>query len=345
MNDREWMAETLLGLLNTPSPTGYTHRAAERIENTLRGLSFQPERTHKGNVVCCLGGEGAPLALSAHVDTLGAMVRSVKPNGRLRLCQIGGYAWNSIENENVRVFARDGREYTGCVYLTTPATHVFRDMGSVKRDDTTMEVVLDENVKDAQGVKALGIGPGCFVAFEPRACILPSGCIKSRHLDDKASSAVLLRLAKAVAEGAVKPARRLYLIFTVHEEVGHGASAGLPEDTQDILSVDMGCVGDDLGCDETMVSICAKDSRGPYNYELTSRLIELAEENGLRYAVDIYPAYGSDADAALSAGYDLRHALIGPGVFASHGYERGHLDGLENTYRLLTAFVQDTKTI
>lgn len=341
----DYMQTALLELLNTPSPTGFTYLAAEYLTDKLAALGFAPERTRKGNVLCCLGGEGSPLVLSAHVDTLGAMVRSVKPNGRLRLTQIGGYAWNAVENENCRVFARDGKVYTGCIYLTTPSTHVYKDISSIKRDDTTLELILDENVETAEDVKKLFIDAGCFVALDVRAQITPSGYIKSRHLDDKASSAVLLGLAKAVADGQVRPARKLYVLFTVHEEVGHGASAGLPEDAQDILSVDMGCVGDDLSCTEKMVSICAKDSRGPYNYEMTQRLIALAEGLGLAFAVDVYPAYGSDADAALAAGYNLRHALIGPGVFASHGYERGHVEGLENTYRLLKAFVEDTKTL
>lgn len=345
MSEQAWMLETLMKILNTESPTGYTDKVAALLEELLRGLSLRPWRTHKGNVVCELGGEGSPLVLAAHVDTLGAMVRSVKPNGRLRLSQIGGYPWTAIENENCKVFGWDGREYTGCIYLTTPSSHVYKGVGEVKRDDATLELVLDENLHSAEEVKALSIGAGCFVSLDPRAVLTPSGYIKSRHLDDKASSAILLRLAKAVAGGTLTPSRKLYLVFTVHEEVGHGACAGLPEDAVDILSVDMGCVGEDLGCDETMVSICAKDSRGPYNHAMTARLRELAEEKGIAYAVDLYPAYGSDADAALASGHNLRHALIGPGVFASHGYERGHVEGLENTYRLLEAFVQDTKTL
>ena len=216
-----------------------------------------------------------------------------------------------------------------------------KDIPGVKRDDTTMEVVLDENVTSKEDVRALGIEVGDFISLDPRAVRTPSGYIKSRHLDDKASASVLLALAKMAAAGDLTLSRRIYLVFTVHEEIGHGCCAGLPEDAEDILSVDMGCVGDDLGCDETMVSICAKDSRGPYNYEMTGRLIELAKDNSLNYAVDVYPMYASDADASLFAGHNFRHALIGPGVFASHGYERTHISGLDNTLRLLAAFVAD----
>lgn len=331
----------LLHLVNIPSPTGFTHMAAQYLMETLTDYGFEPYMTHKGNVVCGIGGQGHPLVVAAHVDTLGAMVRSIKANGRLRFTQIGGYPSNNVENETCVVHTRDGRTYTGTFYLTTPAAHVYAGIPDIKRDDTTLEVILDENVSTKEGVRELGIEVGDFISLDPRAQHTPSGYIKSRHLDDKASAGVLLALAKMVSSGAITLSRKIYLVFTVHEEVGHGCAAGLPEDAEDILSVDMGCVGDDLGCDETMVSICPKDSRGPYNYDMTGKLIELAKENGLKYAVDIYPMYGSDADASLSAGHNFRHALIGPGVFASHGYERTHVSGIDNTLKLLVAFVTD----
>ncbi len=329
----------LMKLVNIPSPSGFTHIASAYLMDVLSGYGFAPYTTHKGNVVCCIGGQGHPLVVAAHVDTLGAMVRSIKPNGRLRYTQIGGYPDNNLENETCVVHTRDGRTYTGTFYLTTPASHVYKDIPTVTRGDTTLEVVLDENVSSKDEVRALGIEVGDFISLDPRAVHTPSGYIKSRHLDDKASASVLLALAKMAASSDLTLSRKIYLVFTVHEEVGHGCCAGLPEDVEDILSVDMGCVGDDLTCDETMVSICAKDSRGPYNYEMTGRLIELAKDNNLKYAVDVYPMYASDADASLFSGHNFRHALIGPGVFASHGYERTHVSGLDNTLKLLAAFV------
>lgn len=329
----------LMKLVNIPSPSGFTHIASAYLMDVLSGYGFAPYTTHKGNVVCCIGGQGHPLVVAAHVDTLGAMVRSIKPNGRLRYTQIGGYPDNNLENETCVVHTRDGRTYTGTFYLTTPASHVYKDIPAVTRGDTTLEVVLDENVSSKEEVRALGIEVGDFISLDPRAVHTPSGYIKSRHLDDKASASVLLALAKMAASSDLTLSRKIYLVFTVHEEVGHGCCAGLPEDVEDILSVDMGCVGDDLTCDETMVSICAKDSRGPYNYEMTGRLIELAKDNNLKYAVDVYPMYASDADASLFSGHNFRHALIGPGVFASHGYERTHVSGLDNTLKLLAAFV------
>ncbi len=329
----------LMKLVNIPSPSGFTHIASAYLMDVLSGYGFAPYTTHKGNVVCCIGGQGHPLVVAAHVDTLGAMVRSIKPNGRLRYTQIGGYPDNNLENETCVVHTRDGRTYTGTFYLTTPASHVYKDIPAVTRGDTTLEVVLDENVSSKDEVRTLGIEVGDFISLDPRAVHTPSGYIKSRHLDDKASASVLLALAKMAASSDLTLSRKIYLVFTVHEEVGHGCCAGLPEDVEDILSVDMGCVGDDLTCDETMVSICAKDSRGPYNYEMTGRLIELAKDNNLKYAVDVYPMYASDADASLFSGHNFRHALIGPGVFASHGYERTHVSGLDNTLKLLAAFV------
>lgn len=253
---------------------------------------------------------------------------------------MGGWQDATVETENCVIHTRDGRCYSGTVQSNYASQHVYSGMGEKPRDDKSMEIVIDEVVHSAEDVKKLGISTGCYISWDPRTVLTESGYLKSRHLDDKASSGILLALAREIAQGRVKPTRRIVIMFTVYEEVGHGASV-VPEGIEDMLAVDMGCVGDDLACDETMVSICCKDSSGPYNYEMTSRLIALAERDGLCYAADIYPHYGSDAGAALRAGLEARHALIGPGVFASHGYERTHRSGIENTLRLLCAYVQD----
>ena len=340
MNYTDFAVQETMNLLAIPSPTGFTRQATDYLMKTLTGMGYSPLRTVKGTVLCELGGEGHPLLLSAHVDTLGAMVRSIKANGRIRFTHIGGWQEATVETENCLVHTRDGRAYSGTVQHECASQHVFRGMGEKPRTEETLEIVLDEEVHSAQDVKALGIGTGCYISWDPRTVLTPSGYLKSRHLDDKASSGVLLALARMIREGAVKPARKVYIMFTVYEEVGHGASSIPYPDVEELLAVDMGCVGDDLACDETMVSICVKDSHGPYNYEMTSRLIRLAEEQGLSYAADVYPAYGSDAGAALSAGRELRHALIGQGVFASHGYERTHVKGIDNTLKLACAYVQ-----
>lgn len=339
MNYTSYAVEQAQTLLNIPSPTGLTHKATDYLLEKLTEMGYQPKRTLKGNVICHLCDGDHPMLLSAHVDTLGAMVRSVKGNGRIRYTRIGGFQDATIETENCLIHTRDGRTYSGTVQSTRASQHVYEDMGADRRSDETLEIVIDEIVKSADDVKKLGIGTGCFISWDPRVTLTASGFLKSRHLDDKASSGILLTLAKMIADGVIVPSRGVDIMFTVHEEVGHGAAPLCLSNYEEILAVDMGCVGDDLACDETMVSICCKDSGGPYNYDMVCRLIRLAEKNHLAYAADIYPRYGSDAGAAMRSGLDARHALIGPGVFASHGYERTHTDGIRNTLLLASAYV------
>ena len=332
----DYIGEQLKALTSIPSPTGFTRAVTDYVMKALEEMGFAPERSTKGNVLVCLGGEGAPLVLASHVDTLGAMVRSIKDNGRLRPTTLGGHQWSTADGENCTVHTRDGRVYTGVVLNTEPSSHVADE--KVETIEKNMEILLDENVDTKDDVAGLGIQTGDIIAMDPRTVITKSGYIKSRFLDDKLSASVLLGLARAVAAGEVKLARKVSLLFTVYEEVGHGG-AFVPADTCEMISVDMGCVGDDLGCTERMVSICAKDSGGPYNYELVSALADTAKRLSLDYAIDVYPHYGSDVEATLRAGYDIRHGLIGPGVYASHNYERSHMDGVRNTYELLRAYV------
>jgi len=268
------------------------------------------------------------------------MVRAIKSNGRLRFTKIGGYPENNVEAENCIIHTRDEKQYTAAIQLNNPAAHVNRDLGKEKRSDETMEVVIDEKVTNEKDVEKLGISTGDFISLDPRTIVTKSGFIKSRHLDDKASAGILLALAQMAADKEIKLSRKVYLLFTTYEEVGHGGSSGVPQDAVEMISVDMGAVGDDLKTDEHKVSICAKDSGGPYDYDVTTKLIQLAKANKLNYAVDIYPYYGSDVEATLSAGYDIKHALIGPGVAASHGYERTHAEGLDNTLKLLELYLK-----
>ena len=336
----QYAIDSTLHLLSIDSPSGYTRSVTDHLLSLLSEMGFAPERTRKGAVRCCLGGEGHPLVLAAHVDTLGLMVKQLKDNGRLGFTRLGGPNFQAIETENVTVITRSGTRHTGVVELKNASAHVNADLNTEKRDESTLEILLDENVSSREDVEKLGIAVGDVVCLDPRVRLTESGYIRSRFLDDKLSAGMLLALAKAVAEGSVKPARKITIMFSVYEEVGHGASHGLPEDTEDLLVVDMGCVGEGLDCTEMQVSICAKDSGGPYSYELTGELIELAKKNGVDYAVDVYPFYGSDAGTALRAGSDVRHALIGAGVYASHGYERSHVKGVENSLRLIEAYVE-----
>lgn len=329
-------------LLAIDSPTGYTWMAAEHVTDAYRIMGLDPEITRKGGVLVCLNPdapEDDAVLLEAHVDTLGAMVTEITGSGRLNLTPLGGMEPNNAEGENVRVVTRSGRIYTGTFQLKNASVHVNLDYHSAKREYKSMEVVIDEEVSSREDVEKLGIQPGDIVCFDPRTRVTDSGYIKSRFLDDKLSVAILLELAARVASGEIKPSRRVWEHITVFEEVGHGGSASVPEGVTEAISVDMGCVGDGLGCDERKVSICAKDSRGPYHYEVVTALIEAARRSGADYAVDVYPAYGSDVEATLSAGHDLRHGLVGPGVYASHGYERSHRKGVCSTFLLLEAYL------
>lgn len=329
-------------LLSIDSPTGYTQLAAAYAADAYRNMGLHPETTRKGGVLVCLNPdapEDNALLLEAHIDTLGGMVAEISGSGRLHLTPLGGMEPNNAEGENVRIITRFGKIYTGTFQMKNASVHVNRDYHDAKREYKAMEVVIDEEVSSRSDVEALGILPGDIVCFEPRTRVTPSGYIKSRFLDDKLAAAILLELAAQVASGAVKPARRVWQHLTVFEEVGHGGAASVPSGVSEALSVDMGCVGDGLGCDERKVSICAKDSGGPYHYETVSALIEAARRGGADFAVDVYPAYGSDVESTLRAGHDLRHGLIGPGVYASHGYERSHRKGVCNTLRLLEAYL------
>jgi putative aminopeptidase FrvX len=243
------------------------------------------------------------------------------------------------EAENVTVYTRSGQVYEGTLQLCNASVHVNGSYGDTKRSFDTTEVVLDQDVKSKEDCQALGIQVGDIVCFDPRTRVTGSGYIKSRFLDDKLSVGILLGLAKYVAEQKCALPRRVYLHITVYEEVGHGGAASVPAGVTEAISVDMGCVGDGLNCTERQVSICVKDSGGPYNYNVVSGLLEAAARTGADYALDVYPHYGSDVEATLQAGHDLRHGLIGPGVYASHGYERSHLDGVENTLKLLVGYL------
>lgn len=340
----DYAVNQTVSLCRIPSPTGYTKQAAEYIIRELEALGYRPVLTHKGAVLCDIGGEGGGLVLSAHVDTLGLIVRSVKPNGRLRYEPLNGYSHFHASTENVTVFTRGGKAYTGTIQCDKPSVHVWGDTDKVSKDDGAMEVLLDEEVASAEDTGKLGIHAGDFIAYDSRTILTGSGFIKSRHLDDKAGSACLLALARMVKDEKLKLKRKSWIFFTVHEEVGHGGAAGLPDGVEEIVSVDMGTVGGDLGCDEYKVSICAKDSAGPYNYDVVGALIAAADGAGCGYAVDIYPHYGSDADVTLRAGYDVRHGLIGPGVYASHGYERTHRKAIENTIKLLERYCTEKAT-
>lgn len=337
----DFAVEETMKLLAIDSPTGYTAQAAEACLAEFRALGFDARLTAKGGIVADLGGEDEQDALwvEAHIDTLGGMVSEIKGNGRLRISPLGGLRPENTEAENCRVVTKFSGVYEGTLQLDNASVHVNGSYGDTVRKFTCMEVVLDEDVKSAEDTKKLGISAGDFVCFDPRARVTEKGYIKSRFLDDKLSVGILLGLAKYLHDEGVTPKRRVYAHVTVYEEVGHGGSGSVPEGVTEAISVDMGCVGEGLSCTEKQVSICAKDSGGPYSYDVVKKLIAAAQKEGADYAVDVYPHYGSDVEATLQAGYDIRHGLIGAGVYASHGYERSHKDGVKNTLLVLKGYL------
>ncbi|WP_054023188.1 M42 family metallopeptidase [Bacillus sp. FJAT-28004] len=340
--NRDYMVSQLEALLNIPSPSGYCMDIVKYLGEEAEKLGYALEITPKGNGMITIPGVSSEkvIGITAHLDTLGAMVRSIKSDGKLRFTSIGGYNMQTVEGEYCVIHTRDGRKYEGTVLSTKASVHVYSDSREWKREEANMEIRIDELVKTKADTEGLGISVGDIISWEPRVRIFPNGWVKSRHLDDKASVAALLGLMEWFKREGNTPAHTLKLIFSTYEEVGHGSSY-IPEDITEMIAVDMGALGDDLSATEQDISICAKDSTGPYDYNMTTRLIELAKREKLAYAVDIYPHYGSDASAALRGGSNIRAALIGPGVHASHGMERTHADAIVNTSALLLAYVME----
>lgn len=338
----EFATEKTVELLGIDSPSGYTDRAATFVRDEFEALGFDAKITTKGGVIVDLGGKDKDdgLLLEAHADTLGGMVAEIKGNGRLRLTALGGMKADNGETENVKVYTRCGKVIEGTLQLCNASVHVNGEYSSSKRTFDTTEVVLDEDVRCAKDTRDLGIEVGDIVCFDPRTRVTESGYIKSRFLDDKLSVGILMGLAKYMKDNSITPKRRVYAHITVYEEVGHGGCGSVPAGVTEAISVDMGCVGAGLSCTEKQVSICAKDSGGPYSYSVVGKLIEAAKKENADYAVDVYPYYGSDVEATLRSGYDIRHGLIGAGVYASHGYERSHKDGVYNTLKVLKGYLE-----
>lgn len=322
--------------MNIDSPSGYTKEACSFIHQTLSDMGLHPEFTAKGAVVCNLG-EKPSLVLAAHVDTLGGIVSHVNPNGTLRISNVGGLLLPSFEGCYVRVHTLKGKTYTGTFLLDNPAIHVNKESGTKKREISNMHIRIDEEVENVKEIEKLGISIGDFVCFEPHYTETKSGFIKSKFMDNKASCFVLFEVARKLKNKNVP----VQLFFSNYEEVGHGAAAGYAEGIEEMLCLDMAVVGDHQAGRETLCSICAKDSSGPYDYEMRKKLVALAEKNNIAYCQDIYPYYGSDGSAALRAGNDFRVGLIGMGVSASHGIERTHKKGIQATIDLCLAYIKD----
>ncbi|AQS04433.1 M42 family metallopeptidase [Clostridium beijerinckii] len=338
--NKEYVLDVAKEILEFDSPTGFCFEIIDKIRDIVRELGYSFETTNKGCGIITIKGKSDEkiLGLSAHVDTLGAMVRSITSDGKIKFTLLGGPIVPTLDSEYCTIRTREGKKYTGTFLSTSPAAHVFEDSSSKIRDPKNMEIRIDEEVHSKSDVQKLGICAGDFIFIDPKTTITESGFIKSRFIDDKGSVSCLMGLLELFCREKVVPKYTTKILISTYEEVGHGASY-IPSDIVEMIAVDMGCIGDDLTCSEYDVSICAKDSGGPYDYNMVTKLINLAKDNELKYAVDIYPMYGSDVGAALRGGNDIRGALIGPGVHASHGMERTHYSAFENTIKLLYSYL------
>lgn len=329
-------------LLNINSPTGNTERAIDFIDKEFKKLNLQVKRNNKGNLMVTIPGKdrSKEITVSAHVDTLGGMVKEIKSNGRLKFAQLGGYSYNTVEGEYVEIESQDGKIFTGTVMTTKASSHVHgKELEDIERNIDNMEIRIDEKVACKEDTLELGINVGDFVSFDPRTRVLDNGFIKSRHLDDKAGVIAILFMVRDIVQKDIELNYTTNFFISHFEEVGHGSSASISEKTFEFLAIDMAAPGEGQTSDEFSVTICAKDSTGPYDLDMRKKLTKLAKEEDLSYKVDIYPFYGSDASAALRAGYDMKTALIGPGVDASHSFERTHIEAIENTIKLALLYL------
>lgn len=339
--DKNYTVDFTKKILAIDSPTGFTTNAIKFLKNEAETLGYKTSLTEKGNLIVEVEGTNNDYALGvcAHCDTLGLMIRSIKADGKLAITNIGGPCMNTLDGEYCRIYTRDNKVYTGTILSNSPSVHVYKDANDASRNVDTMEIRIDEIVKNKEDVEKLGISNGDFICIDTKTTITESGFIKSRFLDDKLSVAILFSVLNYLAKEKIKPLHKTYFIFTVYEEVGHGNSF-IPSDIRELLGVDMGCIGTDLACSEYDVSICAKDSSGPYDYGMVTKLVNIAKEQKLNYAVDIYPMYGSDVSAALRSSNNIKGSLIGPGVHASHGMERSHILAVEATCELLFEYLK-----
>jgi putative aminopeptidase FrvX len=331
----------LKNILSISSPSGYTEKIMHYIKSELTSLNVPFKITNKGALVATIEGKNNEYqrTFTAHVDTLGAMVKAIKPNGTLAIVPIGGFMMTSVEGENCTIETLSGNSYSGTIQTIKPSVHISGDEArELKRTAENMEIVIDEKISSSNDVEALGINIGDYICIDTRTVFTEKGFIKSRYLDDKASVAALLYAIEFIKENNLQIPFTTNFFISNYEEVGHGAKATLPENTKEFIAVDMGAPGIGQNSSEYSVCICAKDSSGPYDYELRKKIIEVCKVNNIDYKIDIYPFYSSDASAAIAAGWDIKTALIGPGVFASHGYERTHIDSIVATIDLIVNY-------
>lgn len=338
--DEKYFLQILRELIDIPSPTGFNNLIETKIISILDELGYEYEHPHKGGVIANLGGSTNPIVVTSHLDTLGLMVRHINNDGTLKVCNIGGLYPFYCVTENVNIFTRDNTMYRGSICRNPNSVHVTEDelRKTLADYNTNVCVVIDEDIKSKEDTIKLGIETGDYIALEPRFEVV-NGYIKSRFVDDKVAVALMICVMKLIKERNIKLNRKIYFYFASYEEIGHGTTY-LPTDTKEMLAVDIAPTGDNQTSDEHKVSIFAKDSRYPYHYEMTNELRKVAIDNHIDYVMDIFtPHYGTDCDPSVAAGYDIRHSAIGFGTLNSHGYERTHMDGVKETYKLLIAYL------
>ncbi|MBO0477667.1 M42 family metallopeptidase [Vagococcus sp. DIV0080] len=333
--------ELVQTLTNIPSPTGSTKKIIQHIATLLEKTGYKMTINRKGSLIVTVPGKDKDnhRFITAHIDTLGAMVKGIKSDGRLKLDLIGGFNYNSIEGEYCTIHTQSGKELSGTILMHQTSVHVYKDAGSAKRNQDNMEVRLDEKTFSKEDTEKLGIAVGDFISFDPRTQITDSGFIKSRHLDDKVSAAILIQFLLKLQQSENLLPYTTHFFFSNNEEIGYGGNSNINDRVVEYLAVDMGAMGDDQQTDEYTVSICVKDSSGPYHLDLRNHFVKLCQEHNIPYQLDIYPFYGSDASAAMKAGADVKHGLIGAGIEASHAFERTHIDSINATEQLIEKYL------
>ncbi len=338
--DMSYLINTMERLIETPSPVGYYKEMKPVLEEIVTGLGYTVTYDNRNTAYVTVEGEdpSKTVCISAHADTLGLMVRGINTDGTLRVRALGGINFANVEGENVTVHTRSGKTYTGMLVCAHHSSHAYDDAKTMERNENTVYVLLDECVKSKADVKCLEIGNGDYISIDPRFTVTESGYIKSRFIDNKAAMACSLALLKYMAENCVKPAYDTVFSFSFYEEIGFGG-VYVPEKISEYVSVDISILGPDAEGSEQAVTICAKDASMPYDYDLTNHLIDAAKRAGCDYAVDLFYRYGSDASQAIKGGNNVKAAIFGMGVYSSHGVERTHKKGIENTIKLMAAYV------
>lgn len=338
--DKQYLINSFERIINVPSPVGYYVELNPVLEEMVQELGLSVTRDNRSTTYIHIPGKNPQktIMVGAHADTLGMMIYKIEKDGKLRVRQLGGCNFNNLEGETVYVHTRDGRKYSGLFACQSHSVHTFEDARSLERNESTMIILLDENISTKEEVQALGISNGDFVSIDPRMQLTKNGYLKSRFIDDKGAVACVFSTLKYFKENNLQPACNVVFAIPYNEEIGFGGTY-IPEGISEYLAIDIGLIGPDLEGNEHSVSICAKDNAAPYDYELTNRLVECAKNTNTPYALDIFYRYGTDGNAAMRAGNNLRAAAFGMAVYCSHGMERTHLDGLIGTVNILLEYL------